>query len=212
MYEQRADRLWQWLTTFPVNSHPRLGRPGTVCPFMGRALQLDMVKLFDFDARLGDTALLDRARELRDRFGTDARERQDKTYLVYLIVPYGLPDPEIRAMVERVHSAHRLEWGEHGMMFGDFWPDHESRGLHSETFRPFASPVTALGMRFMVPGDIAFFTSPDIPAEQRIRNVRMFREVFSELRGGPWPERFDEAEQQARAQLASSARTAGPRT
>jgi hypothetical protein len=198
---QRLELAWQWLNEFPVNPHPDLGRDGPVCPYMGRALQRQAVRLFAFDARQGDDALEARARALREEFVKLCHAHSERTYFVFFVVPYGLPEPDLKAMVERVHGRLRPDFVQTGMLAGDFWPDHETLGLHSDSFRPFASPLPILGMRNMVPGDLAFFANPAVPAETQLTYLGYYRRAFDGKLSDYWRERLDTAETAARAAL-----------
>lgn len=200
--QERIDLAWRWLNDFPVNPHPELGRTGPVCPYMGRALEHHVVRLFPFDAREGDEALAARARELRMEFQDRCRRREsERSYLVFFLVPYGLPEPALKALVERVHAQLRPEFVAGGMLAGDFWPAHETPGLHSASFRPFASPLPILGMRNMVPGDLAFFAAPDTPPEVRLTYLGYYRDVFGGTLSEYWQQRLDRAERDAQAAL-----------
>jgi len=124
--DDRIALLERWVRNFTTHPHPELGRDGVVCPYMVKALRKDLVKVRALDARDGDAALAGAGRsmlaelqELGPAYGSD------RIYLVRFTVPYGLPDPELRAMVERVHLKLKPEYVSQGYMVGDFWPDHE---------------------------------------------------------------------------------------
>ncbi|KWX00857.1 hypothetical protein TH66_02750 [Carbonactinospora thermoautotrophica] len=203
----RGDRMavaWRWLTDYTAQPHPDLGRDGVVCPFMVRALRRGYVTMVEFDATEGDAALIALARKLRGDMERRGEEiGSDQIYLVSLVVPYGLPDPELKAMVGRVHATIKPEWVQRGFMAGDFWPDHETVGLHSDTFRPFASPIPMLGMRPMVPMDLLFFVKHERTAADRLTYLRYFRHVFRGKLNDYWQERLDAAEVEAERELAT---------
>src|SRR2546421_10211354 len=71
MSDARMDRARRWVTDYTPRPHPDLGRDGVVCPFMVKALRRDYVTMVAFDARRGEDALGDLARELRP--GMEAR-------------------------------------------------------------------------------------------------------------------------------------------
>nr|AHE14797.1 hypothetical protein asmbl_22 [uncultured bacterium] len=188
----------RWISEYTPNPHPDLGRDGVVCPFMVRALRRNYVTMVTFDATAGEEALMALARRLRDASLRRAKEvGSDRTYLVSMVVPYGLPDPELKAMVGRVHSALKPEFVQMGYMAGDFWPDHETVGLHSDTFRPFSSPIPLLGMRPMVPADLMFFIKHERTPQDRLRYLEYFRRVFEGRLNGHWQEQLDDAVAQA---------------
>lgn len=200
---KRLELTWRWLHDFPVNPHPDLGRTGPVCPYMGRALEYQLVDLMPFDARQGVDAFEARARVLQDEFEAATKGSEHPIYLVSFLVPYGLPDAELRTVVEQVHNRVRPDFVQRGMMAGDFWPHHESHGLHSRAFRPFASPLPIFAIRNMIPGDLPFFSGSHTPPQERLEYLGYYRKVFDGRLPEYWSDRLDHAEDQARAALAT---------
>ncbi|APU15402.1 MULTISPECIES: DUF6875 domain-containing protein [Actinoalloteichus] len=191
--EARVALARRWVGEYPPKPHPELGRSGVVCPYMVRALARDYVHVEGFAAAQGDDALADRARTLRD--GMLARSTElgsDRIYLVSVVVPHGLPEPELKAMVDRVHGRLRAEFVTRGYMAGDFWPNHDTPGLHHSDFRPFASPLPMLGMRPMVPADLMFFVTHERDSARRLTYLGYFREVFADRLNDYWAGRLDE--------------------
>ncbi|WKX69485.1 hypothetical protein Q3Y56_05770 [Streptomyces sp. XD-27] len=162
---------------------------------MVKALRRDYVHMVEFDAAEGDEALMALARELLG----ELRERaegvgSDRIYLVNMVVPYGLPADELKAMVGRVHAALKPEWVEAGYMLGDFWPEHETIGLHNDDFRPFTSPLPLLGMRHIVPADLFFFVKHERVPADRLWCLRVFRNIFEGQLNDYWTEQLEAAE------------------
>ncbi len=189
----------QWVTAFTTNRHPDLGRDGVVCPYTTRALRRRHLTFHAFDARAGDEAMVAFARQLRDDIaGRSGPLGPDAVYLVRIAVPHGLPEPELKAMVGRVHARTRAEFVEGGYMAGDFWPDHAAGGLHNPAFRPFASPLPMFGIRHMVIADLAFFCMPDVPSDVRLDYLALYRRVFGGELNAFWTQRLVEAETLAR--------------
>jgi hypothetical protein len=206
MSTPRIDETYDWLREYTAKPHPDLGRDGVVCPYMVKALRHDHVKLLPFDAKEGDEALVRLALHLRDQMVVRAEEaRLDRTYLVYMMVPYGLPDQEMKAMVARVHERLKPDFVRLGYMLGDFWPTHETLGLHSPDFRPFTSPFPLLGIRHMVPADLVFFVTPDLSGEEQITYLGYFREVFEGKLNEHWAARLEDAEREARLKVDAAA-------
>lgn len=191
-----------WITEYTPRPHPDLGRSGVVCPYMVKALRRDFVHMVEFDATRGDAALMALARELLARMRRRAEEvGKDRIYLVNMIVPYGLPARETKAMVGRVHAELKPEWVEAGYMLGDFWPDHETIGLHNDDFRPFTSPLPLLGMRHIVPADLFFFVKHERDPERRLWCLRMFRKNFADQLNEYWTGVLQDAEAEVRREL-----------
>ena len=205
MSGDRMSQAWDWLSTYPIQPHPELGRDGVVCPYMVKAIRRRYVTMTEFDASEGDQAFMALARKLRDGVLERAGELgSDRLYLVGMAVPYGLPDAELKAMVARVHAALKPEFVARGLMIGDFWPEHETIGLHNDDFRPFTSPIPLLGMRHITPADLPFFVKHEpVPAE-RLRLLGNFRTLFDGRLNAYWSERLVEAELTAEQELSLS--------
>lgn len=202
----------QWVGDYTANPHPQLGRDGVVCPYMVKALRQSCITLVDFDSSEGDAALGALAREMRSKMTERARELgADAVYLVNLIVPHGDSETELKAMVGRVHSWLKEEFVSLGFMLGDFWPEHETLGLHSEEFRPFTSPLPILGMRHMVPADLVFFITPDLTPQQQLAFLGDYRKVFEGRLNRYWSARLEESEAAAREALAGVSTATGAR-
>jgi hypothetical protein len=177
--EARVVEVQRWVRDFTTNPHPDLGRDGPVCPYMVRVLGNARLTMLAFDARRGDDSLAAQALEFRALARQRAGELgADGTFQVYFAVPYGRPEPELKAMVARVHARLRREFVASGFMVGDFWPDHETPGLHSPAFRPFASPVPMLGVRHVIPADLVFFITSDIPADVQREYLELYGKHF----------------------------------
>lgn len=200
-----GDRLAQadrWLHDYTARPHPDLGRDGVVCPYMVKALRRQYVTMVGYDARRGDEPLLDLARELRSGLLRRAEELgSDRIYLVALAVPQGLPEPELKAMVGRAHAALKPEFVAMGLMVGDFWPEHDTIGLHNDDFRPFTSPLSMLGMRHIVPADLNFFIKHEPTAADRLRQLEHYERNLGPRLNEFWRERLDEALAGTRAEL-----------
>lgn len=198
----------QWVGDYTANPHPELGREGVVCPYMVKALRQNCLTLVDFDANEGDAALGALVREMRAKMIKKARALgPDHIYLVSLIVPHGNTETELKAMVGRVHSWLREEFVSLGFMLGDFWPEHETPGLHGEHFRPFASPLPILGTRYMVPADLVFFITPDLTPQQQLSYLGHYRKVFEGRLNRYWSGRLEASEATAREALAGVSTT-----
>ncbi|WP_405692022.1 DUF6875 domain-containing protein [Streptomyces sp. NBC_00057] len=197
--EIRIAMARKWMDEFLVHPHPELGREGDVCPFMSRSLSEGHAKLLPFDAREGLTALLALIGELRselERRGESAGNR--RAYLTSVIVPHGLPDDEIVALIARAHGELKGDFVERGLMLGEFWPRHDVAGLHNEAFRPLDSPLPLLAMRHMMLTDLAFLSGDHVDPEAQLTYLKHFRRLFGDTLTGSWPSRLESAEEAAR--------------
>ncbi|MBB5153628.1 DUF6875 domain-containing protein [Saccharopolyspora phatthalungensis] len=192
MSDDRLALARRWVREYTPNPHPDLGRDGVVCPYMVRALRRNYVRMESFDAARDDEELVALARRLLDDSLRRAKTMgPDRTYLVSLIVPHGKPEDELKALVGRAHAVLKPDFVQSGYMAGDFWPDHETVGLHSDTFRPFTSPVPILGMRPIVPADLLFFVKHEPTPQDRLRYLRYFQTLFSGRLNEYWQAELD---------------------
>ncbi|WP_190816264.1 DUF6875 domain-containing protein [Saccharopolyspora pogona] len=205
MSSERVATARQWMDEFLVMSHPDLGRAGDVCPFMARALRLDLVDLVPFDATAGEEEFAGLARELRDGLEKRAEGVGNlRMYLATVIVPHGLPDDAMRTMVERVQIGLKAEFVERGLMIGEFWPGHSGAGLHNVDFRPLAAPLPMLAMRHMVLTDLAFLSGDHVPDAEQVFYLGHFRRIFAAQLTGSWAAKLDAAEEGAGRAVASA--------
>jgi len=204
MSEQRTEMARTWAIQYLTNPHPDLGRTGAVCPYMPRSVRSDYLTMRSFDATRGDAEFIELAHHmLAEMIERSAIVGSDRIYLVIMVVPYGLPDQDLRAMVERVHNAVRSHYNQHGYMAGDFWPDHEAKGLYNENFHPFASPVPMFGIRHMIPADLRFFVKQEPTARSRMNQLQRYRAVFEGVLSPSWARQLEEAEELTRRELAT---------
>ncbi|ALL79929.1 hypothetical protein AD006_32375 (plasmid) [Pseudonocardia sp. EC080610-09] len=139
-------------------------------------------------------AITDLARkELRRNLRRSTHMGADRTYLVSMIVPHGRPDNELRTLVEQAHDQLKPEFVPAGYMAGDFWPNHDTVGLHNDDFRPFTSPVPVLGMRPLVAADLAFFVKHEPTPRARLRYLRYYADVFRGALNDHWSLRLADA-------------------
>ncbi len=202
-----ADRLAivvEWINRFIARPNSDLGRVGDVCPYMERAMGRAYAEFRSFDGREGDERLLELVREVRVTLLARAVAFDgDPHYLTTVIVPRGLPDPELADQIARVHEVLKPEFVEHGLMLGEFWPDHVGQGLHNEDFRPLASPLPMLAVRHMVLTDLWFLTLPSVMAVQQIEFLGHYRRVFDGQLSERWKAKLHAAEETALAAVAA---------
>lgn len=147
-------RTFDWLAEI-ARPAPGLGRRGAVCPYIEKATQAGQVSLVPLaldcwpDPLAALTAAVWRAveRVALASLGSSVAE---------LILPWGLADTELAALVTEAQAATALTANGHGCMVGEFYPGHPGPGLHNPDFRPLDSTTTILGVRRMVEIDIAF--------------------------------------------------------
>ena len=148
-----------WERSFLTQPHPELGRAGPVCPFARPALAKGTIFYAvwagaDLDADEVESVV----RSYRDWFlelePVSGRDAQYKS--INMIFP-DLPPSALGPVIEGVQERLKLLYAREGIMIGEFHPGPPNKGgLWNEDFRPLRSPLPLLGIRHMVPTDLAF--------------------------------------------------------
>ncbi|MFE4665010.1 DUF6875 domain-containing protein [Streptomyces sp. NPDC056716] len=193
-----------WLWSFLVESHPRLGRKGDVCPFMAQSLRLGRtaVSTVDISGPSGPRHLEILARSALARLGDDCTG--DELYNSFVMVPIGSPSAVRQDVVRAVQRVLKPEAVAAGKMIGDFFPGNPMAAIHNPLFRPMASPHPLLAVRAMVVTDILFLGSPAVPARDRLSSLRVWHNRFGATAAPAWAALYhqvrDTAEEEAHAQ------------
>jgi hypothetical protein len=139
-----------WLKGVIAKPHPQLGRSGSVCPFVPRAMQLSVL----WFAQVSFAELAGELAWLRDQFfviePTDADRKIGKTVL--FIVP-DMPDSYI---VDGTWLNWLSFYLEVGLKITAFHPKHAQIGMHNPAFLSHVSPYPLLTVRHLHRRDIAF--------------------------------------------------------
>ena len=149
--------LFDWVQTYPMNTHAELGRAGVVCPYTRQARKLDSLRLGvcwtdpndeerAFDAiRRGFEEL----RHIRVKSG------QEQFRTVVIAFP-GCDSGAGLAMLMRAQRRHRYYAMLRFRMMGFMHPRSESPGLWNPDFRPLRAPMPVLAVRYLVEQDAPF--------------------------------------------------------
>ena len=157
-------QITSWAREYLCKPNPSLGRDGPVCPFVERALDLNLFFL---------TALRRQAITQGEVFGIvqkyrewyneiDPREGWRTQYKTILILLPGISSEEATLLIDGTQRMLKPEFVEHGLMIGQFHagPPQEP-GLWNPDFRPFNSPIPMLVIRQMVPTDLPFLNKEE---------------------------------------------------
>jgi hypothetical protein len=149
-----------WVKDFLANPHSQVGRVGSVCPFIPRAIQLDLVRMtvirtHDVEPQRIE-AIVKRHRDVFLELEPKDGNALFKTLL--LVFPNLVTEPDFQ-LINGLHKTLKSFFMESGLMLGVFHPVANKPGLHNPNFRPFLSPVPLLAIRFIVPPDVIFFTT-----------------------------------------------------
>lgn len=194
---RRMHIAWAWFESFLTRPSTELGREGDVCPYMRRAMRKKYVVMRAFDIKLGDAALSELIRHLREDMMVRAaplEQTSERYYVAAIIVPFGAADELMVEVLGRIQPSLKPEFVERGLMLGEFWPGHPDSGLHNESFRPLASPLPMLAMRHMVLSDLGFLTKARVQPQLRVEFLGCYRRTFAGQLTAQWERRLSEAE------------------
>lgn len=152
--------LHDWLDTYPMRSHPELGRTGAVCPFTRMARKLDAMRVGICRAGPDDegaaAAIIGRGWQELERIPVDGSADQFRAVVI------GFPNCDSDAGVEMLHRAQR-RYKFYAMfrfrMMGFLHPRSEIGGLWNPNFHPLRSPMPAVALRCMVEQDAPFIAT-----------------------------------------------------
>lgn len=191
--DSTRSQLLKWLREFIGAPHPDLGRPGSICPFVPGALNMDTIWFAEVtDAEPTADSIGEIIKEYRNVFlatePSKAPESINKAFLVAFptLVARGA---EGTALVDRVQHMLKPYFVDQGMMLGEFHALNDSPGLRNPEFRPLRSPVPMLAMRLMVESDLPFMTRDKYSNSERAAFLRSY---LYRLGGSLKPSKFNE--------------------
>jgi hypothetical protein len=174
------ERVAAWVDDFLVKPHPDLGRTGSVCPFMPRALAKNLVTYAVVHTANRSQDDIDRViGQFRSDFlrmePTHGPEQTDKTIVV--ILP-DVSEQDAPEMIDETHRRLKSDFVESGLMIGKFHPRSEEGGLHNPGFRPLRSPVPLLAIRYMVDSDLPFLNRANDAVTDRVKFLEAYGQRF----------------------------------
>lgn len=181
--------LLEWVDSYPMNSHPDLGRMGAVCPFTRLARKEDTLRvgLTLVGARDEAAARAVLAKGFRDLEGIPARPEARNLRVVVLGFPNCDSEPGI-AMLLRIQRSLRFHALLRFRMMGFMHPGSEGEGLWNPAFRPLRAPMPVIAIRHLVEQDAPFIARQHLQwapyllryglrGAKRLRDVRSGRVV-----------------------------------
>jgi hypothetical protein len=144
-----------WVRSYLMRPHPKLGRPGAVCPFTSAAARLDAVRVGSSPARTEEAVdrTMQQALAAFEAIDCPKAQRHLRTVIV------GFPncaDEDGLAQLKNARNRLRLESVLRGKMFALFQPNSGDKGLLNPEFRPLRSPLPLLAIRMLVENDAPF--------------------------------------------------------
>jgi len=180
-----------WCHEFLSRPHADLGRGGSVCPFMPRALSLNRITFVVVHTADRTEEEVDRTiAQYREVFlamePTSGPEAMEKAILVLL--------PDVREedaadVIDETHRRLKGDFVDSGLMIGKFHPRSDQGGLHNPGFRPLRSPVPLLAIRHMVDSDLPFLNRTDDPLADRIKFLESYGQRFEGVEKSRWSEK-----------------------
>lgn len=180
-----------WCNEFLARPHSELGRSGSVCPFVPRALAMNRISFAVVRTEDRPEAEVDRTiAEYRETLlcmeplsGPEAKEKA-----IMVILP-DVSEEDAPAVVDETHRRLKARFVESGLMIGKFHPRSEQGGLHNPGFRPLRSPVPLLAIRYMVDSDLPFLNRADDPVLDRVGFLEAYGERFKDAKESRWSAR-----------------------
>ncbi|MDZ8258053.1 DUF6875 domain-containing protein [Nostoc sp. ChiQUE01b] len=171
--------IMQWVKNFLGRSHPDLGRPGVVCPFVPYSLKSNSIRLAVIHTKdLYPEQLEEVVGRYRDIFlQIDIEERKIAINKAFLLIFPDIHIEDAPKVIDSVQQKLKPLFVESGLMIGEFHKRNESPGLHNPNFRPLRSPIPLLAIRFMVEADLPFLQNPTDP-HLRIRYLEAYLKYF----------------------------------
>jgi hypothetical protein len=183
-----------WIREFLARPHPRLGRAGSVCPFVPIALGLDTIWMAEVgEATPSFENISAIITDYRNVFlETEPKNGPEAINKAFLVVFSSLTasGADGAAIIDKVQASLKRYFVEMGLMLGEFHAANESPGLRNPDFRPLRSPIPMLAIRHMVESDLPFLIRQTYPAKERSSFLRSY---LFRLGGALSQSKFNEA-------------------
>jgi hypothetical protein len=153
-----------WIKTFVARPKKDLGRAGTVCPFVPRALERRTLWLAPepiAERTATDVvALIDGYKSLL--LSAEPVEGDAAIYKSIVVVFTDLAADRAQDLLDDLLEQLGVpSYVEEGLVLGGFYESNEGTAIYNPRFRPFTSPVPFLLMRLAVITDWKFFLDDD---------------------------------------------------
>jgi heptaprenyl diphosphate synthase len=173
----QADAVIRWAREYLSRPHPKLGRPGPICPFVRNTIELGRFVLSSYDDADGThirrlrRVVLDEARGFLASY---PREASNSTFASLVLVFPQLPDAKLD-LLDRVHDELKTHLiTRHDLMFSPFHKRSAKPSISNPDFAVFRAPFPILALRYMDVRDIVFI-------DQSPQAFRHYRARFGSL-------------------------------
>lgn len=173
--------IWSWLRNFLAQAHPELGRTGSVCPFIPKALNLNAIKLRVIRTdNIQHQELYNIVLTYLNAFlELEPTAKEEAIYKTIILIFPEITHEDAPRLIDVVQKQLKPLFVESGLMLGEFHNYNETPGLHNPNFRPLRSPVPLLAIRFMVESDLVFLQNAEDP-RQRIKYLQAYLKQFGQ--------------------------------
>ncbi|SCG80145.1 hypothetical protein GA0070609_6274 [Micromonospora echinaurantiaca] len=140
-----------WIKTFVAMPNNDLGRPGPVCPFVGRAMERNTLWLAP--ERIADRGVAEVVQLVNDHSGRLLRaepvQGDDIAFKAIVVVFTDVSADRANDILSDAQMAQLLKpsYAKDGVVIGEFHERNELTSVHSSALRPFRSPVPFVLLR-----------------------------------------------------------------
>jgi hypothetical protein len=160
-----------WVRNYLAMPHHELGRPGTVCPFVPEALDLNTIWLTVAHTSRAERKQVEKTvADYVDVFlGLEPRDGEDSLFKALLIIFPFINEEKAPDFIDTVQRTLKPVFVERGLMLGEFHRRNLAPGLYNNAFNPLRSPIPMLVIRSMVESDLVFLMRDFDPPDLRVR-------------------------------------------
>jgi hypothetical protein len=175
------DTVINWCKEYLLVPHKLLGRSGSVCPFMAKAIKSESVK-FHVE-HLSNTQKNEKTiSEIIKRHRSKFLKLPSKGRLALfdsdvIIFPDLTTDDEI-SLLKQSQGTLKKSFIENGLMIGDFHRLNTIKAIHNSSFEPLKSPVPLMAIRRMTKFDEVFLEKGTESRKDLQEHLEIFRDRF----------------------------------
>jgi hypothetical protein len=152
-----------WVKNVIGKPHPKLGRTGSVCPFVPHSVRSNSISLTVMRCKnLTQQQILDNILHYREVFlKQEPREGMHALKNALLIIVPDITLEDAPRIIDENQKILKPIFVESGLMLGEFHNQTQTPGIHNPNFRPLRSPIPLFAIRYMIEGDILFLQDED---------------------------------------------------
>lgn len=159
-----AQKVLSWAENVISRPHPKLGRDGSVCPFVPPSLKRDAFYItFHYEVDGKSKAiiqyLMSQYKQLFLGFLSNGTPNCPYNALLAVFPNVAVKDGEV---VDAVARQEKTSFVQSGLMLGEFHLNSTIKGIRNPEFRPMVAPFPMLVIRHMAVHDILFLNQKKI--------------------------------------------------